>query len=518
MKQFEDVVNSPHVAEIETKKLWLADFIMWTTKHCDENLAKKNRDQKECGMDMIYAPDGTTCTGEWVPNTIGLRDKSFWIDGKEECKPMEEGICRPVSQMHYEDLADLQAKGMYEPAVNSYCPVFRSSSPEKLKFCVEKWREMTGGGGNLEVVEGTDSKHPTCAGEYLTDGSIKSPIPISQGPVMFGKHLYQHEDTMDLIDETRAFCDDDPDMHCWMTGIPYDYWEQVKGNNFNQMFAVFTWLLSNSLCSLISQYLYVDTLLAEIGGYALIAVFCVSLAFLFLKVGREPEHRGFKAFAGITVGSLLIALTGLLSVITISGISSLANVSLTSFSVMSFVLSIGYTTEYSVHIIHRWLRAPMNLTASKDRVEHTMEFLFLPTFMSFVSSTIGVVCLAFTEFHFNEVYFFRPLIIVMFVTYFYGCYLLPFVLAVLDFEFLRLGPANHGESENELLGADKAVKSDDEVVGVEKALVRPGDDGEGNAEVEQGDKTNVVGEASTAVVPGESEGWAWLEKEAAEKK
>ena len=73
----------------------------------------------------------------------------------------------------------------------------------------------------------------------------------------------------------------------------------------------------------------------------------------------------------------------------------------------------GFAVEYAVHIIARWLRADMSHVTSLDRVEYTMSFLMLPTFMSFISSTIGVVCLAFTEFEFNQTFFFKPLIIVM---------------------------------------------------------------------------------------------------------
>ena len=225
----------------------------------------------------------------------------------------------------------------------------------------------------MVLIEGTDSESATCPGETVPDGEIQSPIPLSQGPIMFGRNLFSHEETVALIEETRAFCDDDPEIHCWLSGIPYDYFE---------------------------QYLYVDSLLAQIGGYALLAVFCVSMAFLLLKVGQEQRHGKLKTLVGSSVGSLLIALTGLISMVTVSGLSSLVGVSLTSFSVMSYVLSAGYATEYSVHIVHRWLRAPSYLGTSKDRVEHTMKFLFLPTFLSFVSSTVGILCLAFTEFHF----------------------------------------------------------------------------------------------------------------------
>lgn len=106
---------------------------------------------------------------------------------------------------------------------------------------------------------------------------------------------------------------------------------------------------------------------------------------------------------------------------------------------MSFVLSVGFTVEYTVHVVSRWLRASSRHT---DRVDFTMSFLMLPTFMSFVSSTIGTICLAFTAFEFIEVFFFRPLIIVMFVSYFYGCWFLPMVLTYLDFDFLKLGSDN----------------------------------------------------------------------------
>jgi hypothetical protein len=167
--------------------------------------------------------------------------------------------------------------------------------------------------------------------------------------------------------------------------------------------------------------------------------FGVSFLFLLLKILKEGNHRTSKIVIGSFVGALLIAVTSLLSLVSASGLSVLAGVSLTGFSNMALALSVGFAVEYSVHIIARWLRADSSIETSLDRVEHTMHFLFLPTFMSFVSSTIGVACLAFTDFEFNRVYFFRPLIIVMFVTYFYGCWWLPVFLTLLDFDQVKLG-------------------------------------------------------------------------------
>ena len=164
-------------------------------------------------------------------------------------------------------------------------------------------------------------------------------------------------------------------------------------------------------------------------------------------------HSTRKTALGSTIGALLIALTIIMSLVTVAGLSILAGVNLTSFSNMAFVLSVGFSVEYSVHIVFRWLRADLSLTGI-DRVKHTMSFLMNPTFMSFVSSTIGVACLAFTIFEFTKTFFFRPLIIVMPVTYFFGVWWLPAVLSLLDFDLVRLGNEPAGSPRN---GAPKFV-------------------------------------------------------------
>ena len=142
---------------------------------------------------------------------------------------------------------------------------------------------------------------------------------------------------------------------------------------------------------------------------------------------------------GSLIGAALITTTILVSQVIVIGLSILWGVNLTGFSNMAFVLSVGFAVEYSVHVVARWLRAPNTISNSLDRVDYTMSFLMLPTFMSWVSSTIGVVCLAFTDFEFNKVFFFRPLMIVMMVTYFIGCYSLPVLLSYIDMDVVRLG-------------------------------------------------------------------------------
>lgn len=427
IEQFENVVASPYIAEVETKNLWLADFLIWTTYQCTENFAREDASVLVCGRDEIFPGDESSCSGSWVPNSLGLREKIFGDD--ETCVPREGGICRPTSQMHPLDLETFDGNAN---DVDSWCPIVEGWSNEKLSFCLTRWRDTTGGGGNMLLLNETGTPRE-CAGEFRTDEIVEVPIRFAVGPSMFAIDLTTHQITIDMIEETRAFCDDNEDIHCWMSGIPYNYW---------------------------SQYIGIFETFWEIASTAIGAGFGVSFLFLAIKLMYEKKHSPGKVFGGALVGSLLITVTTIMSLVCVSGLSSLFGVSFTGFSTMSFVLSVGFAVEYSVHVVARWLMAPNSLDNSLDRVEYAMEFLFLPTFMSFVSSTIGVVCLAFTEFAFNEVFFFRPLLVVMLVTYFLGCWWLPAFLSLIDVDFVRFG------SEEPLndKGSDHQDKSDDEEV------------------------------------------------------
>ena len=58
-----------------------------------------------------------------------------------------------------------------------------------------------------------------------------------------------------------------------------------------------------------------------------------------------------------------------------------------------------------------------------------MDGLFLPTSMAFLTSGVGICFLMASTFKFVHVYFFTPLIIVLFVTYFFGVFTLPVLFA-----------------------------------------------------------------------------------------
>lgn len=147
IKQFEDIVTSPHVAEVDTKQLWLSNFLMWTTRHCTENFARPQFEVMRCGHDQVFEPEESSCSGSWTENVFSLREKNFPIAGDETCQPFEGGICRPGSEMHPLDLQELNLNAT-TAAGKSFCPVVDTWSDDKWQFCLRKWREITGGVGD----------------------------------------------------------------------------------------------------------------------------------------------------------------------------------------------------------------------------------------------------------------------------------------------------------------------------------------------------------------------------------
>jgi len=103
----------------------------------------------------------------------------------------------------------------------SFCPTIEGWSDAQWQYCLVQWRNSTGFGGGLVILEEDVGSPTDCEGATNNDQNATWPIPYSAGPTMFAFDLFAHQDTLDMMEETRSLCDDDPDLHCWLTGIPY---------------------------------------------------------------------------------------------------------------------------------------------------------------------------------------------------------------------------------------------------------------------------------------------------------
>lgn len=218
IQQYEQVIATPRVAEIDTSMLWMADLLIWSSRHCTSNFDREDPDVLACGRDQVFR-DNTTCAGTWVENLYDLREKTFALENPEVCLPYEGGICRPTRQMHPDDILEL---GIDAGGAESWCPVIDGWSEEKFGFCLQRWRELTGGGGNLVLLNETGTPRE-CSGEFDNDENVLVPIPISSSPTMYAYNLLTHENTLDMLAETRAICDDDPELRCFLSGTKFPF-------------------------------------------------------------------------------------------------------------------------------------------------------------------------------------------------------------------------------------------------------------------------------------------------------
>jgi len=296
IKQFEQVVSTPHVADVDTKRLWMADLLLWTTTHCSQNFDRVDFDVLECGRDKVFAA-GKNCSATWEENVLELRNQIFEdiLNPNPVCNPHKGGICRTGDQMHPSDLDDLgfdlTRPDLYR--TKSFCPTIQGWSPEQWQYCLVEWRNTTGFSDGRFLFEEELGSTSDCEGSFNNDQNFTWPIPFSSGPTMFSYDLFTHEDTLEMMAETRKLCDDDEEIHCWLTGIPYDYWSQYEG---------------------------IFEVLLELAGYSTITGFVIAWIFLFCKLMSEKCYTKSKIFVGSFIGAILIAVTIILSLVTVAGL------------------------------------------------------------------------------------------------------------------------------------------------------------------------------------------------------
>jgi len=393
MRQIESVVATERISDTKTNLYWIAAFAEWGSKACveaDGVCPTKGLKYAEGSDGDRPKPDN--CITKWVVNDRALKLDSDAVPGV--CKLGSELIACGYTTA---DITPSTTAG-FNP-IQSYCPVMPFDTDEEMATCLQWWSNASS----------FDSAGPG----YLTDPDTQRPrLPIlhTSGPgtpSLYSINLYNTDAYVSMIDDSRAVCDADDSMgddptQCWMSGIGYNYFEQYVNIETFSREITFTALSGAAGCSFVF----------------------FTLDFLFGSGKSSPMHFTTKIFAA-WLCTFLIAITCIFSIFVTAGVSAMLDVNLTAFSIVSYVLAVGYSVEYSVHVVHRYFTSPLSLETADERLLATMRFLTLPTLLAFLSSTIGIACMAGTDIKFVLTYFFKPLITAMFVTYFAGVFLLP---------------------------------------------------------------------------------------------
>lgn len=299
-----------------------------------------------------------------------------------------------------------------------FCPVLVAPQDEFGK-CVQGWRDNDKLYTSMfpEFLEYTDAIG-------ISNGTLILPIGYSTvgGSDSFGVNLRSTEDYLGLIVQSRKLCDEAEGMmplkrgpydkavdkvHCFMYGIPYNYW---------------------------GQYLTIEAFLYGTVGYALLASVVVSCVFLVLEQ-RAAGANWASVFVSAIFGSAMVIIVLWLTVMTVIGLLGWANIPQSAITAMTCLMSIAFSTEYAVHVTHHFVEAA---GTPAERGYITMTPLFLPLLLAFLSSFLGIIVLAFSTFGFCFMYVFKPLIICVCTSYFYGAFFLPVLLQACA--FLKLIP------------------------------------------------------------------------------
>lgn len=342
-REFEGVLNTAHIASdgVTTSMVWTAAFAEWGQE----------------------SSTPLACKSVLKDNSFGLKLSN------------QGGICKSYGK-------------------TSRCPVFEGLSEKDLAQCIVMWMKSS-------------TKFAAIAPRIPMNSDMTPRLPIrfssASGSILFASNLVTTDDYTDMIKETRRYVDESTSLRSWMSGIPFDYWE---------------------------QYLSIVGVMLIIGGFSILVGFIISFGFLFTGLSFSRRGTCLKRLITSGLGALLIAGISAASLMTVVGFCGLAGIQLSGFTAISCVMSTGLAVEYSVHVVHRFLEAPPGTAV--ERVDHAMQWLFSPSAMAFLTSAVSVLMMAFSEFRFVRLYFFAPLACAVLTSYIFGAFTLPCMLSFMD--------------------------------------------------------------------------------------
>ena len=125
---------------------------------------------------------------------------------------------------------------------------------------------------------------------------------------------------------------------------------------------------------------------------------------------------------GLIVATMIFELYGLLG---------LCGVKMSALPMVTILSGIGVSVEFVGHVANCFAVGPPKgeSRAGKDRVRHCVNCVALPVFDGAISTLLGILMLAFSEFMFVRLYFFLPYVVMVLLGLFNGLMVLPVLLA-----------------------------------------------------------------------------------------
>jgi hypothetical protein len=269
-----------------------------------------------------------------------------------------------------------------------------------------KWFPDTGilGSGSVDA-EG----EPRVVGQLGDEGSELTYTEFS----MYSFNTVDNEDYVKLIEQVREECKNSP-IPSYPKGTGFLYWEQYIGLQ--------------------------ETLLTNI-IFALVAVFCTTVVMLLVVPKVEREKCGTLVAAAFGGAFTLVFILSLYMV-EIYGFMGWMDIKLSALPAVSLIMAVGVGVEFTAHIILAFILAEGD---RNDRMEASLDHMFVPTIDGTISTFLGIVMLAFSPFEFIVKYYFLVYLIIVILGCLNGLVLLPAILATCGPPSISLPPAGGAE-------------------------------------------------------------------------
>ncbi|KAI6242942.1 Protein patched-like protein 1 [Aphelenchoides fujianensis] len=130
----------------------------------------------------------------------------------------------------------------------------------------------------------------------------------------------------------------------------------------------------------------------------------------------------FNPWAAAMVAIIVVSMT-----IELSGFMGLVGVKLNPISAVTLITAVGIGVEFTAHVVLAFLTS---LGTRDERMVSCMEHMFVPVIHGGLSTLLGIVMLAFSEFEFIVVYFFVVMSALVIIGMINGLALLPVLLSL----------------------------------------------------------------------------------------
>lgn len=232
--------------------------------------------------------------------------------------------------------------------------------------------------------------YPTPPTDWEADGDYDKLIPPANPPLhsqipFFVNGLTDTEETVKALRQIRAICDhfDARGLPNFPQGIPFTFWEQYLHLMNNLLFCV---------------------------GLITATVFVV-ISFLLMS-----------PWSGAVIVFVLVC-----CIVELAGFMGLVGIKMNPISAVSLITAVGIGVEFTVHISLSFLT---NMGDRNERMQATLDHMFVPVLHGGISTLLGIIMLAFSEFEFIILYFFVVMAALIVIGLLNGLIFLPVLLSL----------------------------------------------------------------------------------------